>query len=83
MTSDHVPKIPQADEKPKSATWILVDEIEKLTNSGWSQEKRAEVADLIRAYRTEQTGHVIMRIQKLARDLGDTKLSEKIYFGKF
>lgn len=73
----------EAPQPGKSATWILVEAIEKLTAGGWNQEKRSEVADLIRAYRAEQTGHVILRIQTLARELGDTKLSEKIYFGKF
>lgn len=68
---------------PKSATWSLVDAIEALTGSGWNQEKRGEVADLIRAYRADQTGHVILRIQKMVRETGDKALSEKIYYGKF
>lgn len=54
-----------------------------MTSGGWSQEKRGEVADLIRAYRADQTGHVILRIQKLIRETGDKQLSEKIYYGKF
>jgi hypothetical protein len=75
--------VEEAPQPGKSATWALVDAIEKLTGTGWNQEKRAEAADLIRAYRADQTSHVILRIQRLARELGDTKLSEKIYFGKF
>jgi hypothetical protein len=67
----------------KSATWILVEAIESLTSTGWTQEKRAEVADLIRAYRSDQTGHVVLRIQKLVKESGNKALSEKIYFGKF
>ena len=67
----------------RSATWMLVDAIETLTGQGWTQEKRAEVADLIRAYRADQTGHVILRIQKLIRETGDTSLSEKVHYGKY
>lgn len=77
--------MPPRDSAPigKSATWKLVDDIEALTKGGWTQEKRGEVADLIRAYRHDQTGAVIQRIQKLVRESGAAQLSEKIYFGKF
>lgn len=67
----------------KSATWNLVDQIEAMTESGWSQEKRGAVADLIRAYRFEQTGAVVARIQKLVRESGNAVLTEKIYTGKY
>jgi len=67
----------------KSATWTLVDAIEALTTSGWNQEKRGAVADLIRAYRFEQTGSVVERIQKLIRESGNVALTEKIYTGKY
>lgn len=67
----------------KSATWILVDAIEALTPGGWNQEKRSAVADLIRAYRFEQTGSVVARIQKLIRESGNAVLTEKIYTGKY
>jgi hypothetical protein len=67
----------------KSATWKLVDAIEALTGSGWNQEKRGEVADLIRAYRFDQTSAVVARIQKLIRESGNVELSEKVYTGKY
>lgn len=67
----------------KSATWMLVAEIETLTPSGWDQEKRSLVADLIRSYRFEQTGAVVARIQKLIRESGNAALTEKIYTGKY
>lgn len=67
----------------KSPTWILVEAIEALTGNGWTQEKRSEVADLIRAYRFEQTTAVVARIQKLVRESGNTVLTEKIYTGKY
>jgi hypothetical protein len=72
-----------APQVPISSTWKLVNDIEALTTAGWTQERRAEVADLIRAYRMEQTSHVVLRIQKLIRESGNQDLSEKIYFGKF
>lgn len=75
-----------AEEKPaasKSATWLLVDAIEALTSTGWNQEKRSQVADLIRGYRLEQTGAVVERIQKLIRESGHAALTEKIYTGKY
>lgn len=67
----------------KSATWALVAAIEAQTADGWDQEKRSEVADLIKAYRFEQTGAVIARIQKLVRESGNASLTEKIYTGKY
>lgn len=67
----------------KSATWALVDAIEALTKAGWDQEKRAEVADLLRAYRFQHTGATVARIQKLVRESGNTVLTEKIYAGKY
>lgn len=90
MNGDELPEdtqriVPQPETAPAgmSATWKLVDDIEVATKKGWNQEKRAEVADLIRAYRQDQTGAVVLRIQKLVRESGNTALSEKIYFGKF
>jgi hypothetical protein len=77
MTSEETPSA------GKSATWTLVSEIESLTASGWNQEKRGAVADLIRAYRFEQTGAVVARIQKLVRESGNSVLTEKIYTGKY
>lgn len=74
---------PESSIPGKSATWLLVEAIEALTGNGWNQEKRAEVADLIRAYRFEQTAFVVARIHKLVRETGNTALSEKIYTGKF
>ena len=73
----------ESDKFGKSATWLLVDAIETKTSTGWSQEKRAEVADLIRAYRMEQTGFGVLRIQKRVREAGDQNLSEKIHYGKY
>lgn len=73
----------ETPSRGKSETWILVDEIEALTASGWNQEKRSAVADLIRAYRFEQTGAVVARIQKLVRETGNAVLTEKIYTGKY
>lgn len=67
----------------KSPTWILVDAIEALTGQGWSQEKRAAVADLIREYRFDQNAFIIERIQKLVRESGNRELSEKIHTGKY
>jgi hypothetical protein len=67
----------------KSPTWILVEQIEEKTASGWDQGKRGEVADLIRAYRFEQVGAVVARIQKLVRESGNAALTEKIYTGKY
>lgn len=66
-----------------SETWKLVSKIEGLTESGWDQSKRSEVADLIREYRFSQTSFVIARIQKLVRESGNTELSEKVYMGKY
>lgn len=90
MKDDEIPEdtqkiTPQPETAPvgKSATWKLVDDIEELTKGGWTQGKRGEVADLIRVYRHDQTGSVIQRIQKLARESGATGLSEKIYNGKY
>lgn len=75
--------IEEVSPPSKSATWALVAEIEALTAKGWNQEKRSEVADLIKAYRFEQTGAVIARIQKLVRESGNPVLTEKIYTGKY
>lgn len=75
--------VEEAPPSGKSATWKLVDDIEALTVSGWDQEKRSTVADLIRAYRFEQTGAVVARIQKLIRESGNVALTEKIYTGKY
>lgn len=67
----------------KSPTWALVDKIEALTGNGWSQERRAEVADLIREHRFEQTHFVVERIQRLVRESGNKELSEKVHLGKY
>lgn len=67
----------------QSPTWALVHVIEALTATGWNQEKRSEVADLLRAYRFEQVGAVVARIQKLVRESGNAALTEKIYTGKY
>ena len=75
--------IEEALPSNKSATWMLVAEIEALTPAGWDQEKRSQVADLIRSYRFEQTGAVVARIQKLIRESGNAALTEKIYTGKY
>jgi hypothetical protein len=74
---------PDTGPHGKSATWNLVDQIEALTASGWDQAKRGAVADLIRAYRFEQTSAVVARIQKLVRESGNAALTEKIYTGKY
>jgi hypothetical protein len=66
-----------------SATVQLATAIEMLTESGWTQEKRHEVAEMIRAYRFEQVGAVMARVQKLVRESGSAALSEKIFMGKF
>lgn len=80
-----MPGMPIEEALPltKSATWMLVAEIEALTPAGWDQEKRSRVADLIRSYRFEQTGAVVARIQKLIRESGNASLTEKIYTGKY
>jgi len=67
----------------KSPTWELVEKIEALTGQGWSQEKRAAVADMIREYRFDQIAFVTERIQKLVRESGNKELSEKLHTGKY
>jgi hypothetical protein len=73
-----------AQDKPKhSETVQLVLDIEMLTCSAWTQVQRHEVAELIRRYRFNQVGSVLLRIQQLVRESGNKELSEKIYTGKF
>lgn len=66
-----------------SATVQLATAIEVLVEGGWTQEKRHEIAEMIRAYRFEQVSSVLARIQKLVRESGNAALSEKLYLGKF
>lgn len=71
-------------EIPKhSETVQLVIDIEMLTGSTWTQVQRHEVAELIRKYRFNQVGSVVLRIQALIRDTGNAKLSELIYSGRW
>ena len=69
----------------KSETWLLVDAIEALTKAGWDQEKRSQVADLIREYRFAQNAFQKERILTVIRETGpaNKELTEKIYMGKF
>ena len=67
----------------KSETWRLVDAIEELTKSGWNQEKRSQVADLIREHRFAQNAFQKERILTAIRETGNKELTEKIYMGKF
>jgi hypothetical protein len=66
-----------------SATVNLATQIEVMTGSTWNQEKRFLVAELIRKYRFEQVGSVLLRIQTLIRETGNKDLSEKIFMGRF
>lgn len=66
-----------------SATVQLTTAIEVLVHDGWTQEKRYEVAEMIRSYRFEQVSSVLARIQKLVRESGNAALSEKLFLGKF
>jgi hypothetical protein len=73
-----------AQDRPKhSETVQLVLDIELMTGSAWTQVQRHEVAELIRRYRFNQVGSVLLRIQQLVRESGNKELSEKIYTGKF
>jgi len=65
-----------------SETVQLVLDIEMLTASVWTQEQRHEVAELIRKYRFNQVGSVLIRVQQLVRETGNVELSNKIYSGK-
>lgn len=71
------PKVPQ------SATVNLATEIELMTGSHWTQEQRYLVAEVIRKYRFEQVGAVLLRVHALAMEKGSKELSELIYMGKF
>lgn len=75
----------QNEEAPvkQSATIQLATGIEMLTTTGWTQEKRHEVAELIRAYRFDQVSSVLARVHKLVRESGNASLTEKIFMGKF
>jgi hypothetical protein len=66
-----------------SETVQLVIDIEHKTGSTWTSEQRAEVAEMIRTYRFNQVGSVLLRVQELAREYGNRELSEKIFMGKF
>jgi len=77
MVAEEVP-IPKHSE-----TVQLVIDIEMLTGSSWGQGQRHEVAELIRKYRFNQVGSVLLRIQKLVRESGNNELSEKIFMGKY
>jgi hypothetical protein len=67
----------------QSATVQLVTEIEMKTGSDWSQEQISLVAEMIRKYRFEQVSGVLLRVQALVRESGNTALSEKIFYGKY
>lgn len=66
-----------------SETVQLVMDIEMLTASMWTQGQRYEVGEMIRKYRFNQVGSVIVRIQKLVRESGNAELSEKVFMGKY
>jgi hypothetical protein len=66
-----------------SETVQLVIDIEFMTGSKWTQEQRYEVAEMIRKYRFNQIGSVLLRVQAMVRESGNKELSEKIYTGKF
>jgi hypothetical protein len=72
------PPIPKHSE-----TVQLVIDIEMFTGSAWTQVQRFEVAEMIRKYRFNQVGSVLLRVQTLVRESGNTELSEKIYTGKY
>jgi hypothetical protein len=66
-----------------SETVQLVIDIELSTGSSWTQEQRAVVAEMVRKYRFNQVGSVLLRVQALVRESGNIELSEKVYTGKF
>lgn len=71
-------------ESPKhSDTVQLVLDIELMTGSAWTQGQRYEVGEVIRKYRFNQVGSVVMRIQQLVRESGNKELTDKVYMGKF
>ena len=65
-----------------SETVQLVIDIEMLTGSSWTQDQRNEVAELLRKYRFNQVGSVLLRIEKMVRESGNIELSQKIYTAK-
>lgn len=78
----------ETQEKPAelprhSETVQLVIDIEMLTGSTWTQSQRHEVAELIRKYRFNQVGSVVLRIQALVRETGNAELSQKVYLHQF
>lgn len=74
----------EAIPTPKhSETVQLVIDIEMFTASAWTQVQRFEVAEMIRKYRFNQVGSVLLRIQALVRESGNVELSEKVFMGKY
>jgi hypothetical protein len=66
-----------------SETVQLVIDIEMFTASHWTQLQREEVAEMIRKYRFNQVGSVLLRAQKLVIEAGYRDLAEKLYSTKF
>jgi hypothetical protein len=66
-----------------SETVQLVIDIEMFTGSHWTQIQREEVAEMVRIYRFNQVGSVLLRVQKLAIEAGYSDLAEKLYSTKF
>ena len=66
-----------------SETVQLVIDIELFTGSSWTQIQREEVSEMIRKYRFNQVGSVLLRAQKLAIEHGYTAFAEKLYSTKF
>lgn len=65
-----------------SETVQLVLDIEMFTGSVWTQVQRGEVAEMIRKYRFNQVGSVLLRVQALVRESGNVELSQQIYTAK-
>lgn len=75
--------ITEAETPKHSETVQLALDIEMLTASAWSQGQRHEVSELIRKYRFNQVGSVLLRVQQLVRESGNVELSNRIYTGKY
>jgi len=75
-----LPKAPPVRESPTAA---LVATIELMTHSTWTREQRIAVTELVRTYRFEQVGAVMLRVHNLVKREGNKELSEMIFMGKF